>query len=315
MFSSVSCEVRPGPEFITRSYLFHHNHTFQVLQFHYWDNRCSSRTYTLLTRGKLHLRQASWVVRGGTEADYQLHSVQVVFHSPEATMDLSQWLKPSCGPLSLGGGEKWEPWEPHVSYDLWSEEEQGRDCADRLCFTMNELQLVRVERRRRHGVWLPDDHTEELFLGDVHTERPEDPPHTLQLPAATAEHQGQGVRGRRARGARAWSRTSTPPMAVPPHTEYELFRIERDSANRLLLFNGQRPTDASSPNQPHKTATSYQAPLVQCAGAGHGPEERRETDELQRLWSSCCRHGGGGGGVGDMVRLLLIASIPTLHLR
>lgn len=170
-FPPVSCEVRPGPEFITRSYLFHHNHTFQVLQFHYRDNRCSSPTYTLLARGKLYLRQASWVVRGGTEADYQLHSVQVVFHSPEAAMDLSQWLKPSCGPPSLGGGGKWEPWEPHVSYDLWSEEEQGRDCAHRLGFTMNELQLVRVEQRRHHGVRVPDDHTEELFLGDIHTER------------------------------------------------------------------------------------------------------------------------------------------------
>uniref|UniRef100_A0AAZ3RQM9 APCDD1 domain-containing protein n=1 Tax=Oncorhynchus tshawytscha TaxID=74940 RepID=A0AAZ3RQM9_ONCTS len=113
---STSCEVRPGSEFITRSYLFHHNHTFQVLQFHYRDNRCSSPTYTVLDRGKLYLRQASWVVRGGTEADYQLHSVQ--------------------------------------------------------------LQLVRVERRRHHGVWLPDDHTEELFLGDVHTEHTQRTHHT-----------------------------------------------------------------------------------------------------------------------------------------
>ena len=98
-----------------------------------------------------------------------------------------------------------------------------------------------------------------------------------------------------------------------PHTEYELFRIERDYAKRLLLFNGQRPTDGSSPNQPHMTATSYQVPLVQCAGAGHGPAEWRETDELQRLWSSCCRH--RGGGMVDMVRLLLIAAISVLHLR
>ncbi|XP_031652640.1 protein APCDD1-like [Oncorhynchus kisutch] len=98
-----------------------------------------------------------------------------------------------------------------------------------------------------------------------------------------------------------------------PHTEYKLFRIERDYAKRLLLFNGQRPTDGSSPNQPHMTATSYQVPLVQCAGAGHGPAEWRETDELQRLWSSCCRH--RGGGMVDMVRLLLIAAITVLHLR
>ncbi|XP_038828917.1 protein APCDD1-like [Salvelinus namaycush] len=444
---STSCEVRPGPEFIIRSYLFHHNHTFQVLQFLYRDNRCSSPTYTLLARGKLYLRQASWVVRGGTEADYQLHSVQVVFHSPEAAMDLSQWLKPSCGPPSLDGGGKWEPWEPHVSYDLWSEEEQGGDCAHRLGFTMNELQLVRVERRRHHGVWLPDDHTEELFLGDVHTEHTQRTHHTpssyqpplqntknhdrtcsvCRVVAGADEHhppilpcednlpvklEGQWVSQRcevrpgvlfltrhfvfhdhnctweghywhyadpvcrqptfslYARGHYSHAVLSTTVMGgtefvftvdhmrvtpmdrattsllnvfqgkecgtegswrqgleqdvTPthgcaalgirlPHTEYELFRMERDYANRLLLFNGQRPTDGSSPNQPHKTATSYQAPLVQCAGAGHGPAEWRETDELQRLWSSCCRH--RGGGMVDMVRLLLIAAISVLHLR
>ncbi|XP_026858929.2 protein APCDD1-like isoform X1 [Electrophorus electricus] len=426
---SESCEVRPGPEFLMRSYHFYSNHTFQAFQFYYQDNYCTEPSYTLLIQGTVHPRQGSWVVRGGTEADYQLSRVLLVSHSPTVARELQAKLAWSCGLK--------EHLEPALSYEVWAEgpEHSGRDCTRSLDFSMQELQLLRVERRHRHGD--PGRQGEELFLGDVHTEHTQrrlhkpsgyQPPmlsvktydhtcitcrlisaadlhhppilpsqndHHLQLygnwvskrcevrpgvlflvrhfvfhedniweghyyhysdpfcrhptfSISARGHYSQGVPSTKVMGGTEFTFTVTHmkvtamDMATTsllnifsgdecgkqgswqlgvqqdvtytsgcaalgirlPHTEYELFHMERDSAGHMLLFNGQRPTNGSSPDRPHKRATSYQPPLVHCIPSQEGSSGiGKEGDHHFRL---------GNGSKTQYLHLFCVISLVTL---
>ncbi|XP_037534756.1 protein APCDD1-like [Nematolebias whitei] len=177
---STRCEVRPGPEFLTRSYTFHPHRHFQVLQHYYADSDCGDPAYSLMIRGKIRLSQASWITRGGTEAEHHLSKVGIVVHSPAAKMRLSSRLPSACVSLSLGRVVPGKLYELHNT-------RAGRACLSAMGFSMMEMGLVRVETQHHsHGAKV-----QELFLGDIHTDwtqRSQHRPTGYQQPLQSAMH-------------------------------------------------------------------------------------------------------------------------------
>nr|CAD7256962.1 unnamed protein product [Timema shepardi] len=194
------CEVRPGPEFVLRSYTFMKNNSFKLLQFHYEDEWCSLPLYTITARGRVWLRENSWVTRGATEAEYTLERATVTAHSAGVAVELARRVNKTC-PGQVR--RRWKPYREYVVYSLPGEDEgdntisnqhppvviphprrentlTGRlrlmhtedvDCLSALHAVFHELQLVRVHRRPPGP---PDSRypRHELLLGDLHS-RPE----------------------------------------------------------------------------------------------------------------------------------------------
>uniref|UniRef100_G3UJG6 APC down-regulated 1 like n=1 Tax=Loxodonta africana TaxID=9785 RepID=G3UJG6_LOXAF len=164
------CEVRPGPEFLTRSYTFHPNRLFHAYQFYYEDPSCQKPAHSVLMKGKVRLRRASWVTRGATEADYHLHKVGIVFHSRGALLAVAERL--GLSQASQDCARRLPPagaWLPGAVYELLGAQAE-QDCAAALGFTMHELSLVRVQRHLQPQPRAPSRLVEELYLGDIHTD-------------------------------------------------------------------------------------------------------------------------------------------------
>lgn len=156
---STRCEVRPGPEFLLRSYTFDPTRHLQAVQHYYSDSACGDPAYSLLIRGKLRLRQASWITLGGTETDHHINKLGIMVHSLSAKQRLASRMPPSCVGMVLSRVV------PGKMFELYNSR-AGRGCLTALGFSMMELSLVRVETQQfgHRGK------VQEMFLGDIHTQ-------------------------------------------------------------------------------------------------------------------------------------------------
>ncbi|XP_052831101.1 protein APCDD1 [Octopus bimaculoides] len=187
IWTSQSCEVRPGPEFLIRKYSFD-KRNFTVEQFYYKDSQCSTPLYAIVAKGRIKAQRWSLLTQGGVESRYHLHSVSVLPYSPSAAWSLKHRSFRACPHLSKSH------WKPFYQYNLMKLLEHSiLDCTDKFSWTLNEFQLLKLEKRIVYkGFKLFTD--EELFTGDIHLDntvrkhfyRPTDYQTALKKPSGRA---------------------------------------------------------------------------------------------------------------------------------
>uniref|UniRef100_A0A671KZ40 Protein APCDD1-like n=1 Tax=Sinocyclocheilus anshuiensis TaxID=1608454 RepID=A0A671KZ40_9TELE len=366
-----SCEVRPGPEFLTRSYRFFPDGSFQALQFYYQDPDCSKPSYSLLIRGSVRPLRASWLVRGGTASEVHVSRVQLRClqtacdppdtPAPDRSMQELTLMRLELRAEELFLGDVHTEHAQPAGYQSPLRSAKAERCG--VCRIVSSADLhhppvlsARPERPvRLQGDWVStrcEVRPGVLFLTrqltfheDSQTwtgqyEHFSDPvcrhptfsisasgrysrgapsaaiggavqftftvTHMTVTPMDVATTSLLNVfRGRECGSEGSWQRgvpqdvTSTSGCAALgvrlPHTEYELFRAGQDPSGHSLLYNGQRPSDGSSPDRPERRPTSFQPPLIRCSRGG------REREQPFRLSA-----GGGSNALHTLAAALVL---------
>ncbi|XP_058797193.1 uncharacterized protein LOC131667647 [Phymastichus coffea] len=187
---SQECEIRVGPEFVIRKYIFFENGTFVLMRHYYAEESCSIATHTVTARGVIKLHDNSLNTPGATEARYHLDTVHVSPLNRQVAHKLGHRVNVSCGPQP-----RWRPYVAQLIYEraperFWQGPRynslQGQsavssgihsgilrsktvNCLAPLGIDFDELKLLRVQRKptgfRSAKFGAADKTRVELYLG------------------------------------------------------------------------------------------------------------------------------------------------------
>lgn len=163
---SQECEVRAGPEYLIRKYLFFPNGTFSLSRYHYADESCTIPTHTVVAHGTIKLQAPTTFLPGITRTKYMLHTVHVIPLNRQVAHKFEHRVNVTCS-----SQPKWRPYIAQVVYQVnqrfsnfhWDEGSsskynkledhqpihihRGIDCLRPLGIDFGELDLVRVQKR------------------------------------------------------------------------------------------------------------------------------------------------------------------------
>ncbi|CAD5120532.1 DgyrCDS9097 [Dimorphilus gyrociliatus] len=165
-WTSNRCEVRPGPEYLLRRYTIYRNNIYSINQFYYGDAECAHPLFSIYAQGYWKVSQTESIANPGAyRATYENYQVSITPFTNDVALKLYQLANDTCEE------KKWLAWKAGQTIEIqgnmkYHDRDVDFDCLHSFDFTLNELQLVRVEEeKQRHRL------TRRLLLGDVHTER------------------------------------------------------------------------------------------------------------------------------------------------
>lgn len=94
-FFFCSCETRPGPEFVIRSYTFDSDGKYFLIQHHYWDDSCSSPQLTALSHGRIQLRN-SLIQPGAASGLIKFTNITIIPQDNNAAKELDKIVSMEC---------------------------------------------------------------------------------------------------------------------------------------------------------------------------------------------------------------------------
>ena len=170
-WTSARCETRPGPQFVLRRYTFHAVNGSMLspvgdlvsgVVYHYADPSCSQPLHSITMQGSLTIRDQSWLVPGGTEADFKLLHVWVRPYIKGVALKIQKKVAKVCPEL----GEV--PWRTGEDYSVYTEGGK-EDCLDAISLAFWEFQLFKLEQGM-DGLEGSHPHHPRLLLGDLHSQ-------------------------------------------------------------------------------------------------------------------------------------------------
>lgn len=89
------CEIRPGPEYVLRSYTFDTDGKFVLIQHHYWDDSCSSPQLTVISHGRIQLRN-SLIQPGAAGGFIRVTNITIIPQDNNAAKELDKVVAMEC---------------------------------------------------------------------------------------------------------------------------------------------------------------------------------------------------------------------------
>lgn len=198
------CEIRPGPEYLLRSYTFKSDGSYRATQHRYWDDSCSLPKFTIVSTGMIRIKRDSLMNPDAATGYVKPINITITPHDSKSITEFEELTAGECA------GQVWKPWrryEEHVVFNTNDQESvktfgarlfnsgnyfqakmahqniinspksvsdtsSNINCLGSLKWAFSELKLIKVQLRPVINSLesIEKNMKQEMLLGDVHSQ-------------------------------------------------------------------------------------------------------------------------------------------------